>query len=113
LDFSVQIVTPNGDLILQRTKINDQKEMVESEIEIRLTDDRNFRSTVERNFVDSTIEVKVSTENKSSSLNVVIDPLTSKVFKVDQLVYDQSAKSTIIQVQTQTFYLKPFIIKDT
>jgi len=111
LDFSVQIVTPNGDLILQRTKINDQKEMVESEIEIRLTDDRNFRSTVERNFVDSTIEVKVSTENKSSSLNVVIDPLTSKVFKVDQLVYDQSAKSTIIQVQTQT--QKPFIIKIT
>ena len=96
------MVTPNGDLILQRTKKNNRNEMVESEVDIRLTDNRNFRSTVERNFVDdtNTIEVKVSTENKSSSVNVVIDPLTSKVFKVDKLVYDQSAKSTIIQVQT-------------
>ena len=93
------MVTPNGDLILQKTKTNDRNEMVESEVDIRLTDNRSYRSTVERNFVDNTIEVKVSTENKSSLVTVVIDPLRSKVLKVDKLAYDLSAKSTIIQVR--------------
>ena len=92
------MVAPNGDLILQKTRTNDRREMVESEVDIRLTDNRNYHSTVERYFVDNTIEVKVSTENKSSLVNVVVDPLTLKVLKVDKLVYDLSAKSTIIQV---------------
>ena len=95
----IQMVTPNGELINQRVKRNDRNEITENEIDIRLTDNSNYRSTLRRNHLNAnTIVVKVSTENTTSSLKIIIDQLTSKVYKIDKLVFDHSVKSTIIQV---------------
>ena len=41
------MVTPNGELINQKLKKNDRNEIIENEIDIRLTDNSNYRSTLQ------------------------------------------------------------------
>ena len=79
--------------------------MTESEVTIQ-TDDKKYASSLHRKFVDiNNVEVKVSAQNKTSFCKIEIHHLTSKIMKIDNLVYDVSVKSTLIQEDKSTKFL--------
>ena len=81
----------------QRILKNSKNKILETETEVRIAD-KNYRSSLKINFVDTeTTDVTVSTEDVSSTLRIVVDHLTSKVKKVDNLIFDHSARSTMIK----------------
>jgi hypothetical protein len=89
----------------QKIRKNSKNEIVETETEVRIGD-KNYRSVLKRNFIDiQTTEVTVSTENVSSTLRIVVDHLTSKVKKVDDLIFDHSARSTMIKDEMSPQFL--------
>jgi hypothetical protein len=97
------MVTPFGEVINHNTRRNTQN--VEIEVTVQI-DDKKYVSKIHQKFVGTNkIEVKVSTENKTSLLNIEIHQLTSKISKIDNLVYDVSVKSTIIQDDKSSNFL--------
>ena len=99
------MVSPFGEVITHNIKRNRQNEIVDSQISVQIAD-KKFVSTLQRTFVGiNNVEVNVSTENQTSVLKLEIDQLTSKISKIDYLVYDVSVKSTIIQDDKSTNFL--------
>ena len=99
------MVSPFGEVTNHKIKRNDQNEITESEVTVQI-DDKKYASSLHRKFVDmNTVEVKVSTQNITSSCTIEIHHLTSKITKIDNLVYDVSIKSTLIQDDKSTKFL--------
>ena len=98
----------------QQIRKNLKNEIVETEMEVRIGD-KTYRLTLKRNFIDiQTTDVTVSTENVSSTLQIVVNHLTSKVKKVDDLIFDHSARSTMIkdEMSPQFLYISEKIFEN-
>jgi len=101
--FSIQIVDPSRSMLTQKIVRNDKIGSVTIDTDFKVND-INYRSTLQRRVVDAnTVDIKLSTQNSVSTLRIVRDLLTSKILRVDNLSFDESAKSTIIQDKSSQF----------
>jgi hypothetical protein len=90
-------------MLTQKIVRNDKIGSVTIDTDFKVND-VNYRSTLQRRVVDAnTVDVKLSTQNSVSTLRIVRDLLTSKILRVDNLSFDESAKSTIIQDKSSQF----------
>ena len=89
---------------MTQTVVKSDKNVVVKVVTEFKLNDASHRSTLQRRVVDTnTVDARVSTGNSDATLRVVRDFLTAKILRLDDLSFERSLKSIVIQNKASKF----------